>query len=145
MDNYGLFSRSVHMVNHFWRVLKMAQLQAKTHVPSRAWGSTATVDPKEATQWLSRGHLLLRSFHGTLWYTYKKLWKITILRGKSTISMAIFKSKLLVYQRVNVRETNGKSLHFGMGKKLSALPAAFRNILRLWPGCVSVSCVTFEG
>jgi len=30
----------------------------------------------------------------------EKLWEITILMGKSTISMAMFNSKLLVYQRV---------------------------------------------
>ena len=34
---------------------------------------------------------------------YKKLWNITmLLMGKSTISMVMFNSKLLVYQRVTV-------------------------------------------
>ena len=38
---------------------------------------------------------------GTLWWTNILLWKITmLLMGKSTISMAIFHSKMLVHQRV---------------------------------------------
>ena len=36
----------------------------------------------------------------TLWLFNILQWKITILMGKSTISMAIFNSKLLNYQRV---------------------------------------------
>ena len=41
--------------------------------------------------------------HHFSWENHGKLWKITmLLMGKSTISMAIFNSKLLVYQRVSM-------------------------------------------
>ena len=38
----------------------------------------------------------------TLWKTYKKRWKITMLSmGKSTINIAMFNSKLFNYQRLS--------------------------------------------
>ena len=51
---------------------------------------------------LRGSHYPLHYVPNTLWYTYKKrTGKSPFLMGKSTISKAIFNSKLLVYQRVN--------------------------------------------
>ena len=49
---------------------------------------------------LGNHHYWLSGSSHPLINVYMTNWKITIFMGKSTISMAMFNSKLLVYQRV---------------------------------------------
>ena len=76
--------------------------------------SVWSIDPqfeKEGSGWIPSGKVTwlwkITIFHGKTHYkwpeTYNKLWKIPpFFMGKLTISMTIFNSKLLVYQRVNI-------------------------------------------
>ena len=58
---------------------------------------------------LRNADALMGSHMGLSKRTQYTLWEITIFTGKLTISMAIFNSKLLVYQRVTMACFNTNS------------------------------------